>query len=71
MFAAQDILSYLVDDGLLFIAELSRDRIVECNAKGDAFAKDIPLVVRIDETTYTAGETVPAAVSGSGSGQTI
>jgi len=71
MFATQEILSYLIDDGLLFSAELSRQRNVKFSAQGDAFAKDIPLVVLIDETTYSAGETAAAAVAELGRGSVI
>jgi carboxyl-terminal processing protease len=71
MQAAQEILSYLIEDGLLFTAEQTRDREVAFRAKGGALAADIPLVVLIDETTYSAAETCAAAVAETGRGTTI
>jgi carboxyl-terminal processing protease len=71
MQAAQDILSYFIDDGLLFTAELTRDRKVEFVAKGNALAEDIPLVVLMDGTTYSAAETAAAAVAEMGRGTTV
>jgi carboxyl-terminal processing protease len=71
MQAAQEILSYFIKDGLLFSAELTYDRTVEFKAKGSAIAADIPLVVLIDKTTYSAAETCAAAVAETGRGKTI
>jgi carboxyl-terminal processing protease len=71
MQAAQDILSYFIKDGLLFTAELKHDRIVQFHAKGNAITADIPLVVLMDKTTYSAGETSAAAIAESGRGKTI
>lgn len=71
MQAAQEILSYFIEDGLLFSAQLTRDRSVEFPAKGEAFAANIPLVILIDETTYSAAETAAAAVSEMGRGITV
>jgi carboxyl-terminal processing protease len=71
MQAAQDILSYFIEDGLLFSAELTRDRNVQFFAKGGAIAGDIPLVVLIDGTTYSAAETAAATVIEMGRGTTI
>jgi carboxyl-terminal processing protease len=71
MQAAQEILSYFIKDGLLFSAELTHDRTVEFRAKGSAFAADIPLVVLMDKTSYSAAETCAAAVAETGRGKTI
>lgn len=71
MQAAQEILSFFIEDGLLFSAELTRDRKVEFIAKGGAFAGEVPLVVLMDETTYSAGETAAAAVAEMGRGTTV
>ena len=71
MQAAQDILSYFIEDGLLFSAELTRDRNVQFFARGNAIARDIPLVVLIDGTTYSAGETAAVAINESGRGITV
>ncbi len=71
MQAAQDILSYFIDEGLLFSAELTRDRNVQFLAKGNAIAGDIPLVILMDETSYSAAEAAAAAVSETGRGTTV
>lgn len=71
MQAAQDILSYFIEDGLLFSAELTRGRTVEFRAKGDAIAAEIPLVVLMDQTSYSAAETCAAAIAETGRGKTI
>lgn len=71
MQAAQDILSFFIKDGLLFTAQLTNDRTVEFRAKGGAIAADIPLVVLIDKTTYSAAETSAAAIAETGRGKTI
>jgi carboxyl-terminal processing protease len=71
MEAAQEILSYFIEDDLLFSAELTHDRTVEFRAKGDAMAADIPLVVLMDQTTYSAAETSAAAIAETGRGRTI
>lgn len=71
MQAAQDILSFFIKDGLLFSAELTHGRTVQFAAKGKPIFADIPLVVLIDKTTYSAGETSAAAVAETGRGKTI
>lgn len=71
MQAAQEILSYFIDNGLLFTAQLTRGRTVEFRAKGGAIAANIPLVVLIDKTTYSAAETSTAAIAETGRGKTI
>jgi len=71
MQAAQDILSYFIKEGLLFTAVMTHDRTVEFKAEGGAIAADIPLVVLIDKTTYSAAETCAAAVAETGRGKTI
>ena len=71
MQAAQDILSYFIEDGLLFTAELTRGRTVEFRAKGNAIAAEIPLVVLMDKTSYSAAETCAAAIAETGRGKTI
>lgn len=71
MQAAQEILSYFVKDGLLFSAELTQGRTVQFLAKGNAIAADIPLVVLMDKTTYSAAETSAAAIAETGRGKTI
>lgn len=71
MQAAQEILSYFIDNGLLFTAQLTSGRTVEFRAKGGAIAANIPLVVLIDKTTYSAAETSTAAIAETGRGKTI
>jgi carboxyl-terminal processing protease len=71
MQAAQDILSYFIKDGLLFTAELTHGRTVQFLAKGNPIAADIPLVVLMDKTTYSAAETCAAVISETGRGTTI
>jgi len=71
MQAAQDILSYFIKDGLLFSAELTHGRTVQFLAKGNAIAADIPMVVLMDKTTYSAAETSAAAIAETGRGKTI
>ncbi len=71
MQAAQDILSYFIKSGLLFRAVLTRNRTVDFMAKGDAIAAEIPLVVLIDKTTYSAAETCAVAIAETGRGKTI
>ncbi len=71
MQAAQDILSYFIEDGLLFSAELTHGRTVQFFPKGKAIAADIPLVVLMDPTTYSAAETCAAAIAETGRGETV
>ncbi len=71
MQAAQDILSYFIKDGLLFTAQLTHERTIQFLAKGSAIAGDIPLVVLIDKTSYSAAETSAAAIAETGRGKTI
>jgi carboxyl-terminal processing protease len=71
MQAAKDILSYFIQDGLLFTAELTRGRIVEFRATGNAIAAELPLVVLMDKTSYSAAETCAAAIAETGRGKTI
>ncbi len=71
MQAAQDILSDFIKDGLLFTADLTHGRTVQFMAKGNPIAADIPLVVLMDKTSYSAAETCAAAIAETGRGTTI
>ncbi len=71
MQAAQDILSYFIKDGLLFSADMTNDRTYQFFASGKTIAADIPLIVLMDKTTYSAAETCGAAVAETGRGKTI
>ncbi len=71
MLAAQEILSYFIEDGLLFTAERTQGRIVQFYAKGKAIAPDLPLAVLMDHTTYSAAETCAAAINERSRGKTI
>jgi carboxyl-terminal processing protease len=71
MQAAQEILSYFIKDGLLFTADLTQGRTVQFLAKGNPIAAEIPLVVLMDKTTYSAAETCAAAIAETGRGTTV
>jgi carboxyl-terminal processing protease len=71
MLAAQDILSFFINDGLLFSAELTQGRSVQFLAKGNARYQNIPLMVLTDKTTYSAGETCAATIAETGRGKTV
>lgn len=71
MQAAQQILSYFIDDGLLFTAQLAQGQSIPFRALGGALAPDLPLVVLVDHTTYSAAETSAAAIAETGRGQTV
>lgn len=63
MQATQKVLSYFIEDGLLFTAELKGGKEEPFIAQeGEGIAADIPLVVLIDEYTYSAGETAAATI---------
>ncbi|MGD2205376.1 MAG: S41 family peptidase [Anaerolineae bacterium] len=68
MDTTQEILSYFVEDGLLFTAELKDGATREFLAEGEALAADIPLVVLISERTYSAAETAAATIKERGRG---
>ena len=71
MQAAQDILSDFIQSGLLFTAQLTDNRSVQFMAKGNAIAADLPLVVLMDKTTYSAAETCAATIAETGRGKTV
>ena len=71
MQAAQAILSNFIQEGLLFTADLTHERTVKFFATGGAIAADLPLVVLMDHTTYSAAETCAAAIAETGRGKTI
>jgi carboxyl-terminal processing protease len=71
MQAAQEILSYFIDDGLLFSVELTQDRNLQFLAKGQVIFPDIPIVVIMDGSTYSAAETAAAAIAERGRGITV
>jgi carboxyl-terminal processing protease len=68
---AHDILSYFVEDGLLFTGEVKSGEQVQFMAEGEALASDIPLVVLIGEHTYSAAETSAATIKELGRGTLI
>jgi len=71
MQAAQEILSFFIEDGLLFTAELTQDRSVQFFPKGDPLAAYLPMVVLIDHSSYSAAETAAAAIAETGRGRTV
>lgn len=71
MDTTRDVLSYFIEDGLLFTAEIQGGRQREFVAQGGGLATDIPLVVLIDEGTYSAAETAAAAIKDRGRGVLI
>ncbi len=62
MEAAESILSYFIEDGLLFTAELKGGRAREFVSDGDGRAADIPLAVLVGEHTFSAAETSAASI---------
>lgn len=71
MQAAQAILSYFIEDGLLFSVELTQDRKIQFLAKGGVIFSEIPIVVLMDGSTYSAAETCAAAIAERGRGVTV
>lgn len=71
MEAAQDILSYFIQDGLLFTAQLKGGKQRQFMAQGEAIAADVPLVVLVGEHTYSAAETAAAAIADTARGAVI
>jgi carboxyl-terminal processing protease len=63
MEATQDILSYFIQDGLLFTVELEGGEQKQFVASGEGMATDIPLVVLVGERTYSAAEAAAAAIA--------
>lgn len=64
MQATQEILSYFIEDGLIFTAELKGGKQEPFMASGAGMATDVPLVVLVDEYTYSSGETAAATIVG-------
>ena len=62
MDAAQQIVSYFIEDGLLFTAELKGGTSKQYLAQGDAVAGSIPLVVLVNNETYSSAEAAAAAI---------
>ncbi len=62
MLAAQEVLSYFIENGLLFTAELKGGERKPFLANGDGIAAEIPLVVLVGEHTISSAETAAAAI---------
>jgi carboxyl-terminal processing protease len=62
MQAAQEILSYFIEEGLLFVAELKGGEQRPFVASGDGVAAKVPLLVLIGERTYSSAETAAVAI---------
>lgn len=71
MQAAQTMLSYFIDDGPLFSVELTQERRMQFLAKGEVIFPEIPMVVLMDGSTYSAAETCAAAIAERGRGVTV
>lgn len=71
MQAAQEIIGFFIEDGPLFLAELNSGEVLEFRADGNALVPDLPLVVLMDESTYSAAETAAVAVAELGRGKTV
>jgi carboxyl-terminal processing protease len=63
MEATREVLSYFIEDGVLFLAELSNGRQRVFEANGETIAPEIPLVVLIGERTYSSAETAAISVA--------
>lgn len=63
MQATQESLSYFIEDGLLFTAELKGGERESFMARGERIATDVPLVVLVDGYTYSSGETAAATIA--------
>jgi carboxyl-terminal processing protease len=63
MEATQEVLSYFIEDGVLFLAELQNGRQRVFEATGETMAPEIPLVVLIGERTYSSAETAAISVA--------
>jgi carboxyl-terminal processing protease len=71
LLATQEILSFFIDDGLLFKALLKDGEEELFTATGDAIAADIPLLVLVNENTISAAEISAAVIQERGRGITI
>jgi carboxyl-terminal processing protease len=63
MEATQEVLSYFIEDGVLFLAELQNGRQRTFEATGETMAPEILLVVLIGERTYSSAETAAISVA--------
>jgi carboxyl-terminal processing protease len=61
MNAAQEVLSFFIEDGVLFTAELKEGENRLFDAVGNATAANLPIIVLISERTYSSAEA--AAIS--------
>lgn len=63
MLATEAILNHFIDEGNLYIAEFKDGRRQTFSAKGGALVSDLPLVVLIDKSTYSASEMAALALA--------
>ncbi|KAA3663159.1 MAG: PDZ domain-containing protein [Chloroflexi bacterium] len=63
MDAAQENLSYFIDEGLLFTVALKDGKERPYPANGNTLAPNIPLVVLIGERTYSSAETAAISIA--------
>jgi carboxyl-terminal processing protease len=71
MEAAQANISAFIEEGLLFQIELKGGEIRQIEATGEALAGDIPLVILVSGTTFSAAETAAASIQEHGRGVLI
>ena len=71
MMVAQEILSNFIEEGVLFKVTLKDDETQVFRATGDAIANEIPLVILVNEFTFSAAETVAAAIQENGRGLSV
>jgi carboxyl-terminal processing protease len=71
MDATQAILSYFIEDGLLYTAEVKGGQQQQFMAQGTGIATGIPLIVLIDRQTYSSAETAAAVIKERGRGLLI
>lgn len=68
MEAAQAIISNFIEEGLLFQIELKGGDVRLVEASGNAIAGEIPLVILVGGTTFSAAETAAASIQDHGRG---
>ncbi|WP_420641060.1 S41 family peptidase [Candidatus Leptofilum sp.] len=71
MAVAEETMSYFIEEGNLFQVVLKDNEIRMFSATGQAIAPSIPLVVLVNEFSFSAAETVAASIQELGRGTTV